>query len=200
MDKKIVVSGLNAYGYKFELPAIELENYAISNKHNNRFFVVVQIKTVDRNGNAENKTISFQSKTNESQLDSSKLYWEKLTYEDGTVLENSYAKELENAAQITKLNYEFIHKLKFTDDYNKYVAHPVICTNGRNLNQNGLLLAIVPTKDKGNSARVAILDAGVFYFKFNENAKIKIYEDNGKTIKQIDEISGMEKESQPGDE
>ena len=203
MDTKIVIKGINAFGYKFELPC-KLPEYLYKFNLNNykraRTFVA-SVDLMNGDGEVVTKNINFLSYASSLPLKGEVIYWQEIQFEDGSVLQNENAKDIEETTHINKLNYENTHKTKFDDELNQYVGHPVLChkKDTDSFSQCGVLLSVNPSKKA--SIVCADFGFGTYYMNLNSNSLLTVYQNNGEKLEELKTISGKEvEESQLGNE
>ena len=90
MKTKIIVKGINAFGYKFEIPGYLPEHLCHYNLHNYKraHSFLVEVKTMNNAGEVVSKSIDFGSSCFNLPLESNSLYWTEIQFEDGSVLHN----------------------------------------------------------------------------------------------------------------
>lgn len=205
METKVIIKGVNAYGYKFEIPGYLPEHLYKFNLHNykraNSF--MVEVKSLNNEGEVVSKSINFGSACFNLPLNSNSLYWTEIQFEDGSVLHNEHEQELIDAARINKLSYEFNHKSKFDDELNKYVGRPIFCEkkSGEGMTQGGLLLSVNPAKADLNIVCVNF-GSGTFFMHIKDENNFIVYEDKNGELERVATIESSkaegQKSSQPG--
>ena len=188
MKYKVIVRGINAYGFKFEIHATMAEAFYNVNLKNYRSCIMADVKSFNNKGETISRTMKFKTEGNGIPLNETLLYWQSVEFEDGSVLENENAQELDDAALITRLTYEFKHKTKFKDEYNQYVGCPVYTENSNNFSQGGLILSVNPINSVTDVAHIALSSDAVSFTHLNKASTIHVYKDDGEDLFKADEF------------